>query len=67
MLEFQNVSYIYGAGTPFKKVAIDNVSLTIPDGIGVVYAAKILKTPLKERVPGVELAEKIIEYQNDKP
>ena len=32
MLEFKNVSYIYGEGTPFKKAAVDNVSFTIPDG-----------------------------------
>ena len=32
MLEFKDVSYIYGEGTPFKRVAVDNVSLTIPDG-----------------------------------
>lgn len=32
MLEFQNVSYVYGVGTPFKRVAIDNVSFTIPEG-----------------------------------
>jgi len=28
--------------------------LTIPDGIGVIYGAKILKTPLKEKVPGCD-------------
>ena len=32
MLEFKNVSYIYGEGTPFKKTAVDNVSFTIPEG-----------------------------------
>ena len=32
MLEFQNVSYVYGAGTPFKKTAVNNVSFTIPEG-----------------------------------
>ncbi len=32
MLEFQNVSYIYGQKTPFQKTAVDNVSFTIPDG-----------------------------------
>lgn len=41
---------------------INSADLIIPDGIGVVYAAKILGTPLKEKVAGVEMAEKIIEY-----
>lgn len=29
MLEFENVSYVYGEGTPFRKVALDNVSVKI--------------------------------------
>lgn len=41
---------------------INSADLIIPDGIGVVYAAKILGTPLKEKVAGVEIAERIIEY-----
>ncbi len=32
MLEFQNVSYVYGIGSPFEKVAVDNVSLKINKG-----------------------------------
>lgn len=48
--------------TPSLFDVVNGADLAIPDGIGVVYAAKILKTPLKERVPGVELAEKIIKY-----
>lgn len=31
MLEFKNVSYVYGKNTPFEKTAVDNVSLTIKD------------------------------------
>ena len=41
---------------------INSADLIIPDGIGVIYASKILKTPLKQKVAGVELAEKTIEY-----
>lgn len=41
---------------------INSASVIIPDGIGVVYASKILKTPLKEKVPGCEVAEKLMEY-----
>lgn len=32
MLEFRNVSYVYGEGTPFKKTAVNDVSFTIPEG-----------------------------------
>lgn len=41
---------------------INSASIIIPDGIGVVYASKILKTPLKGKVPGCEVAEKLMEY-----
>ena len=39
----------------FKEV-LNGADLVIPDGIGVVYSAKILGTPLQERVPGIEFA-----------
>lgn len=34
--------------------AVSAADLTIADGIGVVYGARILKTPLKEKVPGCD-------------
>ncbi len=40
------------------KEAVANAALVLPDGIGVVYGARILKRPLKERVPGADFAEK---------
>ena len=47
---------------PGNYKVINSAELIIPDGIGVVYAAKMLKTPLKEKVPGCELAEKVVEH-----
>lgn len=44
------------------REAISNADLVIPDGIGVVKAAKILGTPLKERLPGIEIGEAILQY-----
>lgn len=41
--------------------AIENAALVLPDGIGVVKAAKILGTPLTERVPGIDTASGIFE------
>lgn len=41
---------------------INSAQLIIPDGIGVVYASRILGTPLKGKVAGVETAEKVVEY-----
>ena len=41
---------------------INSADMIIPDGAGVLLASKILKTPLKEKVAGIELAQKLIEY-----
>ena len=35
--------------------------LVIPDGIGVIYAAKILGRPLRERVPGIDFASALLD------
>lgn len=32
MIEFQNVTYVYGENTPFRRVAIDDVSFNIEEG-----------------------------------
>lgn len=39
----------------FQKI-LNRADLVLPDGIGVVYSARILGTPLKERVPGIDFA-----------
>lgn len=49
----------------FKKV-LNEGDLVIPDGIGVVIGAKMLKTPLKERVPGYDLIQHTFEQIKDK-
>ena len=41
--------------------AVNGASLVLPDGIGVIYGAKMLGTPLKERVPGIEFGTAMIE------
>lgn len=40
--------------------AIANSSLVVADGIGVVMASRLLGTPLPERIPGIELAERAL-------
>ena len=40
--------------------AVRKADIVIADGIGVVYGAKILGTPLKGRVPGVEFAQNLM-------
>ena len=40
---------------------INSAELIVPDGIGVVKASRILRTPLKEKVAGVELGERVLD------
>ncbi|MGI6605056.1 MAG: WecB/TagA/CpsF family glycosyltransferase [Firmicutes bacterium] len=42
------------------KQALAQADLTVPDGIGVVLAARLLGAPVPERVPGIELLEELM-------
>ena len=41
--------------------AVNGADLVLPDGIGIVYGAKILHQPLRGRVPGIEFGTGMIE------
>lgn len=45
---------------PFRA-ALNGADLVLPDGVGVVYAAKILGRPLKGRCPGIDFAAGLME------
>ncbi len=42
------------------RTVVNSADLIVPDGAGVVLASKILKKPLKQKVAGIELGEKLI-------
>ncbi len=44
---------------PFRTV-LNQADLALPDGIGVIYAAKILGRPLKGRAPGIDFAQALM-------
>ena len=46
---------LYASNNPEFTDVLNQADMIIPDGIGVVYGAKILKNPLKERVAGFDL------------
>lgn len=46
---------------------INSAEVIIPDGIGVIKAARICKTPLKEKVAGVVVGEKLLEQAAHMP
>lgn len=45
---------------------LQEAELVVPDGIGIIYASKILKRPLKEKVAGIELGEAMIAHCAEK-
>jgi len=45
---------------------IKNADLVIPDGIGIIFASKILGNKLPERIPGIDLSYKLLEISNEK-
>ena len=42
------------------KKALSSASFNIPDGIGVIWASRLLGCPLKERISGIDLGEDIL-------
>ena len=45
---------------PDAMEAVQNADLVLPDGVGVVYGAKILGTPLKGKLPGIDFATELM-------
>lgn len=41
---------------PAARDAVNGADLVLPDGVGVVKGAAMLRTPLKEKTPGIEFA-----------
>lgn len=49
---------------PAFRKALNGADLVLPDGIGVVYSARILGTPIRERLPGIEFAADMLTCLN---
>ncbi|QZY57401.1 WecB/TagA/CpsF family glycosyltransferase [Crassaminicella profunda] len=66
MIITPNTEIIMSAQKDSKlRQIINHADLVIPDGIGIIYASKIQKKGLTERVTGVDLMHKILEYCNE--
>ena len=48
-----------------KKLLLDDESILVPDGIGIVKAARMIGKDIKERITGVDIAYKLLEYGNE--
>jgi N-acetylglucosaminyldiphosphoundecaprenol N-acetyl-beta-D-mannosaminyltransferase len=46
------------------KRIISDAELVAPDGVGLVYASRIIGTPLKEKVAGIDLLSRILEWMS---
>ena len=55
ILELKNLSFVYGAGTPFEKKAVDDVSLSIEQGelIGIIGHTGSGKSTLVQMLNGL--------------
>ena len=55
VLELKNLSFVYGAGTPFEKKAVDDVSLSIEQGelIGIIGHTGSGKSTLVQMLNGL--------------
>lgn len=51
-------------GDSVLKEAIEGADLVIPDGIGLIYASKIMKTGLTQRVTGIDLMGEMLNLCN---
>ncbi len=72
-LKGDNLKTIYTPNTEIVMAAKDDEKLrdlinegdlVIPDGIGLIYASRIKKKPLKERVTGFDTSIKLLEIAN---
>lgn len=48
----------------FKEI-LNTSALSVPDGVGLILAGKILNSPLKGRVPGTDLVEELAQTGSD--
>lgn len=44
---------------PQLAAAVENAAMVLPDGVGIVYGAKILGTPLEQKIPGIDFAQEL--------
>ncbi len=58
-----NSEIVYEAmENPALRTLLNDASLVLPDGAGVVLGSKILGTPLKEKVAGVDFADNLLAH-----
>lgn len=61
-----NPEMVVNAASSFEfQAAINNADLIVPDGTGIVWGLKLKGYKEIERIPGIELAEGVLDLAND--
>ena len=59
-------AFMYGGNDiEVKKLLLDEKTTVVADGIGLVKAAKMLDIQIPERIPGIDIAQQLLEYGNE--
>ena len=58
-------TFSYGKEEDFNELLLDENTTIVPDGIGIVKASRMLGYDVKERIPGIDIAVKLLEYSNE--
>lgn len=59
-------AFIYGKNdTEVATLLLDDATTVVADGIGIVKGAEMVGMPVRERIPGVEIAEQLFVYGNE--
>ena len=48
-----------------RELLLDKESILVPDGIGIVKAARSIGYNIEERITGIDIASKLLEYGNE--
>lgn len=61
-----NPEFIVSAqtNTRFRDI-LNKATLAIPDGVGLIWASRVLNLPLRERVPGADFGEALVKEAAD--
>lgn len=58
---------VYASGHPMFKKIMNEAKLALPDGVGLIWASKILGKPLQYRITGVDFMESLCEKVAEEP
>ena len=50
--------------TEMRDLLLDKDTILVPDGIGIVKAARMINYDIKERIAGIDIANKLLELGN---